>query len=502
MPILANKKLKKVAFWLAAIFVLAILLRLSIINTQDLWADEAFSVNAAREGLSRSIEISVADTNPPLHLLILSVWGGIFGFGEIAMRFTSLIFGIASLFVLLKIAQELKLTNIQKIFTALLFAVSPVLIYYSVEARAYALLTLLFLSALYLLLRIKRQVDLHTQVNPQTDFWKLLLLFQLSNLLGLYTHNIFIFPFIILNLALGFQLIRGKHFATLKQFLLSFFPTIILYLPWLLIFAAQLSKVSNKGFWFIFEPFNSIWIFWANIFVNTNINPEVLPTLIVLIPIILILGSIFLLMGSVDSWRKRNGFIEFIYLAILLLVYLISFRTALFYIRYLVFLVPVILLTMVKPLGLVGGRGKSLLTALFFLLTASLLSFQIFNVNTYTTKPETKLALQYIDSNSNSAVVLNFSGVQFHATKYYLAECNCQQYLFTRESELRYYEGLASIQKSDYFQGDLSSLSDLWIIKLYWEDATKNNESLAAAGFRIADSKSFSRTIVEKWSKK
>ncbi len=128
---------------LAAITGLGAILRFATIAHQSYWVDEATTVHELHLSLGAMLhEIRVGETTPPLYFLVAWVWAKIFGTGEVGLRALSALFGIGLIPLLYACTREL-VTRWAGVLAAAFAAVSPFLIWYSQEARAYALFALL-----------------------------------------------------------------------------------------------------------------------------------------------------------------------------------------------------------------------------------------------------------------------------------------------------------------------------------------------------------------------
>jgi len=83
-----------------------------------------------------------SESTPPLFYVLEWVWARVFGFGAVGLRSLSALFGSATIVVLAAVAGRLGGRR-AALATAAIAASSPLLIWYSQEARAYALLVLL-----------------------------------------------------------------------------------------------------------------------------------------------------------------------------------------------------------------------------------------------------------------------------------------------------------------------------------------------------------------------
>ena len=147
------------SWWvLAALLVLAAALRLSTLDLQSFWYDEAYTpVHVLHASLAATLRSVVhSENSPPLWYLIAWLDGRVLGDGEIALRLPSALAGIATVAVAWGIGRELAGARAAAACAALV-AVNPLFVWYSQEARAYALFVLLSALAILCFLRARRQ---------------------------------------------------------------------------------------------------------------------------------------------------------------------------------------------------------------------------------------------------------------------------------------------------------------------------------------------------------
>ena len=177
------------ASWLplAALTLLAAVLRLATIDEQSFWYDEAFTpVHVLHPSLWATLRSVVHTENtPPLWYLIAWADARVLGTGEVALRLPSALAGIAAVAVAWAIGAELEGPGGRRrgaFACALLVAVNPLLVWYSQEARAYGLFVLTGALALLCFLRFARE--------PTRGR---LALFALAGALALLTHYFAVF---------------------------------------------------------------------------------------------------------------------------------------------------------------------------------------------------------------------------------------------------------------------------------------------------------------------
>jgi mannosyltransferase len=171
---------------LLALTILAAALRLSTLNLQSFWYDEAFTpVHVLHPSLWATLRAVVHSENtPPLWYVLAWADTRVLGTGEIALRLPSALAGIATVPVAWAIGAELEgpRTPRAAIVCAALVAVNPLFVWYSQEARAYALFVLMAALALLCFLRLVRE--------PST---RAMLAFAVTGALALLTHYFAVF---------------------------------------------------------------------------------------------------------------------------------------------------------------------------------------------------------------------------------------------------------------------------------------------------------------------
>jgi mannosyltransferase len=132
---------------LLAITVAGAILRFATLD-QSFWLDEQATLDVLNghgsgDGLIAMLEsVEIGESNPPLYYLLLWFWERLLGSGEIAIRSLSALAGIAAIPAVYAAAKALG-SRRAGLIAAGLAAASPLLLWYSQEARNYELLVLL-----------------------------------------------------------------------------------------------------------------------------------------------------------------------------------------------------------------------------------------------------------------------------------------------------------------------------------------------------------------------
>jgi 4-amino-4-deoxy-L-arabinose transferase-like glycosyltransferase len=139
----------------AALTLLAAVLRFARISHQGFWFDEANTAQLVHLSLGKMIGlVPQTQLEPPWYFAAAWVWARIFGFGEAGLRSLSAVAGVLTVPVMYATGAKL-ISRRAGLIVAALTATSPILIWYSQEARSYELLVLLsavtLLTFLYVL---------------------------------------------------------------------------------------------------------------------------------------------------------------------------------------------------------------------------------------------------------------------------------------------------------------------------------------------------------------
>ena len=135
------------------ITLIAAVLRIATIDVQSIWADEGATIRLVHRGFGGMLShLSSSESTPPLYYVLVWAWTRIFGTGPIGFRSFSVLIGTA--FIPVVYAAGCRMSLRAGLWAALLAALSPIMLYYSQEARAYGLLILLSGAAFVQWLRV------------------------------------------------------------------------------------------------------------------------------------------------------------------------------------------------------------------------------------------------------------------------------------------------------------------------------------------------------------
>jgi mannosyltransferase len=175
------------AFWIVTgLTVLAAALRFATLGVQAYHHDEIVTASRVlRDGFWHAMEaVGFSESAPPLYYALAWVWTQLTGTGEVGLRSVSALAGVATVPVAYLLGAELRGRR-AGIVAAALVAVNPMLLWYSQEARSYALLVLLTaVAALYFV----RALDRTSARRKDLTLW------GVFSALALATHYFAIFP--------------------------------------------------------------------------------------------------------------------------------------------------------------------------------------------------------------------------------------------------------------------------------------------------------------------
>lgn len=356
---------------LAIVLLLALFLRLVNLN-QSLWLDEAIGAIAARDYSYSEIITSFItfDNHPPLYYLLLKFWSSIFGYSEIALRGPSVIFGVLTVFILYRLNK----------FGSLLLATSQIHVYYSQEARMYAMAAFFATAALLYFTKALK-------TNKNLD-WNIFSFALVAMMLTDYMPVFFlpVFPIYV----------YFKKRKVLNRLLAAFIPLAISGLLWSPILLEQLKNYSQIPDSFLFggATLKQVGLLWMKfVFGRISFEPKALYYLLVALDSIPVIISLF------NSIRRKNLLFWLWFLIPVFMGFVSSLLFPAFsYFRFL-FILPAFYV-------LIAQSQRKFLISMVLLF--NFLGLFIYYKDVYQQREQWRQAVQYIESKNEGLALFEF----------------------------------------------------------------------------------------------
>lgn len=397
--------IKKEKLILILILIFAFLLRLVNLN-QSLWLDEGINVLAVKNYslIALITEYAKADFHPPLHFMILWVWGKIFQYSEIYMRLPSVIFGVATVYFTYLIGKKLDSVKLG-LLAALILAINPLHIYYSQEARMYSLAAFAAVLNVYCFIKLIRR----------EKYSSLCFFLSLILLLGTDYLTYFLIPtqFIILLLL--------KEFNILKRWLILSTLGFLAWIWWLPIFTEQiqlgLSTASNVSGWkdvvggFGIKPLALTYI---KFIIGRISHPDNLVYLLMFTPIGLLVGSLIFLSLK---WKENKEKVILVSLTLLpiLLSWALSIIIPIYSYFRMLFVLPFFILSI--GVGILQIKKKYQIATIVLVCLSQIVCTFIYFLNPMFQREDWKGLASFLKE-KNKVVVLESTG-SFSPFEYY-----------------------------------------------------------------------------------
>ncbi|MEH1939224.1 MAG: glycosyltransferase family 39 protein [Nostoc sp.] len=147
-------KQSKYYFIIFIIIIVSIFLRFCLLQNQSLWFDEGWSLAlsdgaSVQENLFRIVNREAGDKYQPLYYLVLFYWRSVFGDSEFAIRSLSAWLGVGSVIAIFFTSLRVYGKK-HALWSSAILAVSSFSVFYSQDARPYALLIFIASLQIYL----------------------------------------------------------------------------------------------------------------------------------------------------------------------------------------------------------------------------------------------------------------------------------------------------------------------------------------------------------------
>lgn len=214
---------------LVLIVLLGLALRAFGVDRESLWFDEAMTVTMARGSLSDVLDhVAAQESHPPLYFWLVWAWMKLFGGAELPARLLSVLCGTLAIVPAHALARRLFDRRVANL-AAILVATSQIHVYYSQEARPYAVFLLLCLSTIALFVEA-------VQRGQSLAWWSFVVCAALATLTHYYM------TFTLLALGVFAFLFRSRYPLPLRRILPGLCLYALLVVPWFAseAFAAQM----------------------------------------------------------------------------------------------------------------------------------------------------------------------------------------------------------------------------------------------------------------------
>ncbi|HLI44626.1 MAG TPA: hypothetical protein VKU92_09170 [Acidimicrobiales bacterium] len=239
--------------WLGTAVVLAVSVALRFYTRSPLWLDEALTVDIASRPLRELPHLLSHDGAPPLYYVMLHVWMGVFGTGNLATRSLAGVIGVINMPVAWlagfrvgsrwwsldeadpgEQAARRARGRVTGWATLLLFATSPFAVYYDTEARMYGLALLLGTLGIIAITQVLRR--------PR---WQPALGVAAVASAALYTHYWALYVCAVVGVGALWCAWRGPHRKAALYVVGSLVVAGISFIPWFPIFYFQLKHTGT-----------------------------------------------------------------------------------------------------------------------------------------------------------------------------------------------------------------------------------------------------------------
>uniref|UniRef100_UPI00404B7411 glycosyltransferase family 39 protein n=1 Tax=Flavobacterium sp. TaxID=239 RepID=UPI00404B7411 len=381
--------------YIILILIVGSFLRLFHLDFQSVWLDEVHTLNESNPKLSfQEVHetLLIAEPHPPLYFFIMNVFFNLFGYTTFVARLFSALIGITGIYAIYLLGKELFSKKVG-IYAMILLSVNYFHIYYSQDARMYALLFFTTTLSFYFLTKLIKSPTIRNTV-----------LFSLTSTLMIYSHFFALFTLIAQYLILLYFIIfpfNTTRIKFLKYTFLSGILTVLLYIP---TYKLILKTTQMQSIWIQMPDKDAYTQFFKDFFGQSEM------ILFLIIPILLLY---FIKLFNVKSSKKFNinpneekhvfsFIILFIWIIITLLIPLIRTHTSLPMLvnRYFINVLPAILIVLAIGIYLIKNKIiRNVIISIIFIFSIT----DIFIVKSYytnTTKTQFREASSFVLENN------------------------------------------------------------------------------------------------------
>jgi mannosyltransferase len=333
-------------------------LRVQGLVFQSLWRDEIDSLRFASQPLVMLFKgLGSPGHNGPLYYLLLRPWLEVAGRSEFSLRFFSAAAGVLAVPLLWRVALELEPRRpAVALVGALLVATSPYLVWYSQEARMYAAVVCLVLLSMYCLL-----------VAARKGGWLRWLGYALVTGTAFYVHLLAV---LIVAAQMAMLMVLRRRFGqeARRSFSLSLAGLALFYVPFLVWQLPTLARSVPSSYSFVPLPlmFGSLLSSYTSGVLERSAAWSLMP--------LVALAAAGAMAPRLDGRLSVFAAAGIWLLVPVLELFLITLHYPLFTARYLVFVVPALLLLVAMGVESLAWRSRWLAALLLASLLAANLS--------------------------------------------------------------------------------------------------------------------------------
>lgn len=415
--------------FIVLLLIFDFILRCQFLSSNSIDLDEPFSLFYSQMGVRDIVRNLISGNNPPLYEIMLHFWIKLTGLSPFAVRFPSLVFSVATIWVVYRIGGQF-INKRTGVLSALLLSFSVTHVYFSHEARVYSLF--IFLTALSFLLffhLIRKKVSVRILVFLTVTY----ILLAYSHYFGLLIIAFQLFAILIIKPV--DPKARRKYFLAFTAFLISYIPFISIVVSRFLDSAAHGTWIARKSdisdLFYIFKNYSNddrycmlfiLIIVWGGVwnFFKNNLKKELLKSIFsfLLIPLFFFISfsvyfdlpffwrfvsfknaaayfaAIILILFIVELVRTRRkadviAIVVAWFVIPYALLFLISYFIPVFLNRYLVFVLPAFFILIAVSVDKLFSDKQS-----FSLVSFALLMFMLgtFTANPHNTRYSDKIA--------------------------------------------------------------------------------------------------------------
>lgn len=222
---------------LAVIILIAVLLRFPSLGEQSLWRDEAATWLQVNGSLAEVISRTATDNYPPLYNLLAWMSVQLFGGAEWVLRLPSAVLGVLNVALLYGLASRIGGRGAGLIAAGLL-ALSGYHVWYSQEARMYALLGCAATAHAWAMW--------HFLDRPRAAR---ALLLSLTGIPLLYAHPYGALTWVGIGVGALWTIVLRRDWKTLLPLVLAELLVVVSFVPWGLILIGRAQSIADEGFW-------------------------------------------------------------------------------------------------------------------------------------------------------------------------------------------------------------------------------------------------------------